>query len=237
MRPLECFHASMIAYRLLVWALAPAMLLLAGCSDETIFESNFDNTAVNEPPAASQAVGTAAIAGPTGSVLIVAAPDGLNGKWLRLQRPNADTGFPAFQGILSQVGGQGRYTFSTIMFMPTGADATTISFEQLLTPPQMFLHLDFMPENNVRIDDNEATRFGTFPRDQPFIVQVTLDTTATPSAHVVLSGAGASGITDYTIQPSLQQYARQFGAIRFWIGFPHLGEFYATTVVVTRRKT
>ena len=236
MKPLKCLQASMIAHSLQVLALAAAMPLLAGCSDETLFQSNFDATAVDQPPAATQAIGTAAVEGPTGSVLVVAAPDALNGKWLRLQRPNADTGFPAFQGILSKVGNEGRYTFSTIMFMPTGADTTTIQFEQL-TPPQSFVHLDFMPENNVRIDDNEATRFATFPRDQPFIVQVTLDTTATPNVHVVLSGAGASGTADYTIQPSLQGYARQFGAIRLWIGFPHIGEFYATTMVVTRRKT
>src|SRR6187455_355217 len=156
MKPLKCLQASMIAHRLQVLALAAAMPLLAGCSDETLFQSNFDATAVDQPPAATQAVGTAAVEGPTGSVLVVAAPDALNGKWLRLQRPNADTGFPAFQGILSHVGNEGRYTFSTIMFMPTGADTTTIQFEQL-TPPQSFVHLDFMPENNVRIDDNEAT--------------------------------------------------------------------------------
>jgi len=39
-----------------------------------------------------------------------------------------------------------------------------------------------------------------------------------------------------TIQPSLQQYADQFEGIRLWIGFPHVGEFYANTVVVNRRK-
>jgi hypothetical protein len=52
----------------------------------------------------------------------------------------------------------------------------------------------------------------------------------------VLSGAGASGIADYTIPPSLQEFARQFGAIRLWIGFPHIAEYYATTVVVTRNN-
>jgi hypothetical protein len=41
---------------------------------------------------------------------------------------------------------------------------------------------------------------------------------------------------NYTIQPSFQQYADQFEGIRLWIGFPHVGEFYANTVVVTRRK-
>ena len=92
------------------------------------------------------------------------------------------------------------------MFMPASAGTTTIQFEQL-TPSNSFLHLDLLPDNQVRIDDNETTKFGTFPRDQPFIVQVTLDTTSTPKAHFVLSGAGASGIADYTIQPSLQQLA------------------------------
>jgi hypothetical protein len=227
MKPLAC--------RLPVSMWAAAMVLLAGCSDATLFRSNFDETAIDQPPAATQGVGTAAVAGPPGSVLVVAAPAGLNGKWLRLRRPNADTGFPEFQGILSQVRGEGRYTFSAIMFMPAGAGTTTIQFEQL-TPSNSFLHLDLLPDNQVRIDDNETTKFGTFPRDQPFIVQVTLDTTSTPKAHFVLSGAGASGIADYTIQPSLQQFARQFGAIRLLIGFPHIGEYYATTVVVTRRN-
>ena len=110
MKPLAC--------RLLVSMWAAAMLLLAGCSDATLFRSNFDETAIGSPPAATQGVGTTAVAGPPGSVLVVAAPAGLNGKWLRLRRPNADTGFPEFQGILSQVRGEGRYTFSAIMFMP-----------------------------------------------------------------------------------------------------------------------
>jgi len=51
----------------------------------------------------------------------------------------------------------------------------TIQFEQLTPSNDRFLHLDLLPDNQVRIDDNETTKFGTFPRDQPFIVQVTLD--------------------------------------------------------------
>jgi hypothetical protein len=219
--------------RVSIWA--AAMLLLAGCSDATLFQSNFDATAIDQPPAAMQGVGTAAVAGPPGSVLVVAAPDELTGKWLRLRRPDADSGFPEFQGILSQVRGEGRYTFSAIIFMPASAGTATIQFEQL-TPSRLFLHLDLLPDNQVRIDDDETTKFGTFPRDQPFIIQVTLDSTATSNAHFVLSGAGASGVADYTIQPSLQDFARQFGAIRLLIGFPHIGECYATTVVITRRN-
>ena len=49
--------------------------------------------------------------------------------------------FSEFQGILSQVRGEGRYTFSAIMFMPASAETATIQFEQL-TPSNSFLHLD-----------------------------------------------------------------------------------------------
>jgi hypothetical protein len=44
--------------------------LLAGCNNETLFKSNFDQTAVGQPPAAAQAVGTAALDGPPGAVTI-----------------------------------------------------------------------------------------------------------------------------------------------------------------------
>lgn len=114
------------------------------------------------------------------------------------------------------------------MLMPAGAETMTIQLEQQ-TPSNSFLHLDLLPDNQVRIDDNETTKFATFPRDQPFIVQVTLDTTSTPKARFVVSGVGASGITDYTIQPSLQEFAHQFGAIRLWIGFPHIADYYDST--------
>ena len=70
--------------------------------------------------------------------------------------------------------------------MPAGAETVTIQLEQQ-TPSNSFLHLDLLPDNQVRMDDNETTKFGTFPRDQPFIVQVTLDTTSTPKAHFCLA--------------------------------------------------
>jgi hypothetical protein len=128
-----------------------------------------------------------------------------------------------------------------VLFVPSGSDIATVQFEPFGQPvnnPAGFLHLDFMQDNRVRIDDNEGTRFGTFPRDQPFIVQVTLNITATTqTAHVVLAGAGASGIADYTILPAFRTLAQQFGAIRVWMGFPSTGSFDATTIVVTRQTS
>ncbi len=116
----------------------------------------------------------------------------------------------------------------------------TIQFEafgQPVSSVASFLHLDLMPDNTVRIDDVEGTKFGTFPRDQPFIVQVTLNINPSSStAHVVLSGAGASGTADRTVPPPFQGMALQFGAVRLWMGFPHLGKFDATNIVVKLKE-
>ncbi len=143
-----------------------------------------------------------------------------------------------FQGNLSQSRGDSIYAFSAIMFMPSGSGIATIQFETFMNPVsnlQSFLHLDFTPDNNVRLDDNDSTKFGTFPRDQPFIVQVTLNINASASkAKIVLSGVGASGIQDYAILSPFQSMSRQFGAVRVWQGFPNTGRFDATNIVVTR---
>jgi hypothetical protein len=136
----------------------------------------------------------------------------------------------------SQFRGDGVYTFSTTMFIPSGSGVATIQFETFTNPVtslSAFLHLDFTPHNQVRIDDGAS--FGTFPRDKPFIVQVTLNINSTSStAQIVLSGDGASGQSNYTILSPFQLQSRQFGAIRVWQGFPHTGAFNATNIVVTQ---
>lgn len=216
-----------------------ALLLLTGCAGETLFQSNFDATPINQPPAHTQQVGTANIDGPAGSVIVVSPPVTPSGKWVQISRPSADSGVAGFQGNFSAFRGDGQYNFSTTVFMPTGAGIATIQFERFGQPPSTltsFLHIDFMPDNRVRIDDDESTKFGTFPRGQPFIAQVTLNINgSSPNAHIVLGGAGASGTADRNIVPAFHGMARQFGAVRLWMGFPHTGAFDATNVVVTRR--
>jgi hypothetical protein len=216
------------------------LLFASGCTGQILFQSNFDSTPVNQPPAAVQQVGTAAIHGPAGSVIVIAPPVTPSGKWVQIGRPDADSDNAGLQGNFPQMAGEGEYTFSTTVFMPTGSGAATIQFERFGQPVGDvggFLHIDLMPDNKARIDDDDSSKFGTFPRDQPFIVQVTLNITASSStARVVLSGAGASGTADRTVAPPFQNMARQFGAIRLWMGFPHTGKFDATNVVVRRKN-
>jgi hypothetical protein len=214
------------------------LLLLPACASETLFRSNFDNTPVNQPPATAQSVGTAHVDGPSGSVIVIAAPVAPSGKWVQVSRPTGPA-VAGLQGKFVQSKGAGVYTFSATMFMPPQSGVASVQFEPFLNQVSnlfAFLHLDFMPDNKVRIDDNEATKFGTFPRGQPFIVQVTLNINTTAStAHIVLAGANASGTKDYTILSPLQNRSLEFGAIRIWQGFPQTGAFDATNIAVTRR--
>lgn len=224
------------------------ILTAAGsCNSPALFQSNFDATAVGQPPSPTQAVGTASVDGPSGSVLVVAAPPNAqpSGKWLQIKVANKSGQVASFQGKLTQQPGNGTYVFSTVLFIPeTGPqgedNVATISFEALAPQgslPAEFLHLDFLANNRVQIDDDGNTVFGQFPRNQVFIVQVTLDINATAAkAHILLSGAGASGETDRNVISPLVQQAQKFGAVRIRMGFPHTGTFFATNVLVQRKQ-
>jgi hypothetical protein len=217
-------------------------MLLAGCTSQTFFQSNFDSTAVGQPPAHAQQVGTINIDEPPRAtdVVVIASPVGSGGKWVQIGRPmGSGPGFPqiGLQGVFAQAATPGTYTFSTALYVPSGTGIATVQFEtygQPIGTLTNFLHLDFTQQSNVRLDDIESTRFGTFPHDQAFIVQVTLNTSASsPTAHIVLSGAGATGQTDYTIQGAFHDLVPQFGAIRLWMGAQWTGSFDATDIVVT----
>jgi len=213
-----------------------ALTILAGCQSATVFQSNFNSTAVGQPPASVQATGTASVFGPSGSVVVVGPPGQSSGHWLQVGRANNSAPISGMLGTLSAQPG-GQYNFLCAMFIPSGSGLATLSFEPVPQPQPGgmvdFLHLDFTQDNKVRINDNDATKFGSFQRDQPFDVAVTLNTSASPpTAHIGLIGAGASGSTDYTITAP-QAFVRQFGEVRVWMGFPWTGHFDSADLLVT----
>jgi hypothetical protein len=209
--------------------------LLAGCAGETVFQSDFDKFPFHWPPRGDQKVGKTDVE-PYSDQYVWAARD--NGVWIS-REDSEPVPRAALVCNFSEFKGDGTYVFSTILYMRHGTGAATIQFEPWNQPVTNygdgFLHLDLMPDNSVRIDDNDATKFGTFPRDQEFILQVTLTINATPTAHILLSGAGTSGETDYTILPPYRSLARQFGAVRLWMGDPWPGWFTASNIVVKRK--
>ena len=241
-----CRTAIGIARLILLLGFLVALTTAGSCNSPKLFQSNFDATAVGQPPSLTQAVGTASVDGPSGSVLVVAAPPNAqpSGKWLQIKVANKSGQVASFQGKLKQQPGNGTYVFSTALFIPpTGPqgedNVATISFEALTSRgslPAEFLHLDFLANNRVQIDDDSSTVFGSFPRNQVFLVQVTLDINATAAkAHIILSGAGASGEADRNVISPLVSQAQQFGAVRIRMGFPHTGTFFATNILVQRK--
>lgn len=214
--------------------------LLSACASQTLFQSNFDATPIGQPPAHVQQVGTANVSGSPGTVVVVVSPVQTGGRWVQVARPNDPVSIVAFQGNFAQFAGDGSYTFDATLFIPTGMEVASVQFEQFNQPVANsfngFMHLDFLQNGTIRIDDLPNQVFGTFPHDQPFIVQVTLHINATPTAHIVLAGSGASGQMDYAIQTPFIPAARQFGAVRLWMGFPWSGPFDATNIVVTKAQ-
>jgi hypothetical protein len=186
-----------------------------------LFESNFEATPAGQPPSQVQAVGTAKISGPN----VVISPAFVHtGNWLAIGPFSVQTGV-LFDGIFTQAPGPGVYSFSAMMFMgskPQSADAN-IGFN--MGAGQEFLNLNFRADNRVYIS-TEATAC-TFPRDQPFPVQITLTVTTT-SASAQIGVAGS--VANY----NLPEYPFSFGAVTFYQEAGHAGgPFDVTDIVVT----
>ena len=211
-------------------------LLISGCTSETIFLANFNSDSVGSLPSPTQATGTVAADQGAGTVRVAAPPAGASTNWIEISHPTANSPQTAIQGKFSQIKGEGNYGLLAVLFIPSGSGVATLQFEPVQNGPSdylSFLHLDFMPNNTVRIDDGEAT-FGTFPRDQFFTVSVNLEITASgTTAAMQLFGAGASGNLDYTVKPPFINLARQIGGLRLWVGAQHAGTFKADDIVVT----
>lgn len=207
---------------------APLMLLmtLASCGSTTVLLANFNAEPLGGPPAFAQATGTVETRSAAGSVL-VSNPSGSSTKWAQISHPTRPSRQTMLRARFDSFHGTGKYSLLVAVFFPSGTGAVTLQLE----PPE-FLHLDFMPQNNVRINDNNADRVGTFPRDQSFVVSIQVDTTASPPKATIslLGGSGASGSRDVTL-PSL---ATQFGAVRLWMGFQWTGSFFFDDLLVTR---
>ena len=186
-----------------------------------LFQSNFGSTVVNQPPSAVQAVGTATFSGPN---LVLSPGFPYTGNWLRI-------------GPLSQAGGQftglcinaptglGVYTISAMMFMSSRSTESYLSLNSGAGTNPPLLTLLFAGDNQVQDGGLHATGC-TFPRDQPFFIQVTVMVTAT-SATAQIGVAGT--VANYT----LHQSPASFNSLAFGQQNPGGNGFEVTDIVVT----
>jgi hypothetical protein len=214
------------------------LILLPGCAAETMLLATFNSDAVGGPPSTAQSTGTVAVDPGGGTVRVSGPPPGTTTNWVEISHPTAPSPQTALQGRFAQFKGDGTYGLLAALFIPKDCGVVTLQFEPFGQGPTTytnFMHLDFMPNNTVRLDDS-STVFGTFPREQFFTVSVSLNISASgATSHMALFGTGASGSLDYTVTGPLV-LARQFGGVRFWMGFQHTGKFKVDEILVTRNK-
>jgi hypothetical protein len=223
-------------------AAAAALLAVGGCSSQTLFQSSFSTNPVGAPPSPTQATGTVQVSGAPGSVVIVGPVPSSSENWVKISRAslaNNTAPISTMQGNFAKTFSDGTYGFLGAFFIPSGSGLATVEFDTSASGAPAstgFLHLDFLQNNTVRVDDDPSVTFGSFPRDKFFTLSVTMEITSTSAqAHMTLFGTGTSGGTfDYAIkQPN---FARQYGAIKLWMGYPWTGSFDATDLIVTRKQ-
>lgn len=223
---------------LMISALLAALFSLGACQSTTVLLANFNTEAIGAPPAVNQPTGTVAFSDGSGSVRVSSSPTGATpgNDWLHISHPTQPAPETVMRAQFDSYHGTGKYGLLASLFIPSGTGAVTLtleSFNGTIQSTADFIHFDFMPDNTVRINDVDASRFGSFPRNQAFVVSVQVDNGATPpTATISLLGSGTSGSQTVTL-PSI---ANQYGAVRFWMGFQWTGDFYVDDIIVSKRN-
>jgi hypothetical protein len=215
-------------------ALLLVVLALAACNSTTVLNAAFNAEPVGTPPAATQPIGFIELRPGSGTITMAPSPTGSGNPWVRFNHPTQPAPETVMRARFDSFHGTGKYNVLCAMFIPSDTGAVTVNLETFagsIDTAGDFLHLDFMPENNVRINDDNANRFGSFPRNQSFVLSIAVDTTVNPpTARVALLGGSASGQKDVT----LPAFSTGFGAVRVWMGFQWTGPFFIDDLLVTR---
>jgi hypothetical protein len=226
-----------------LWTIVGAWLsavLLSACTTTTLLEVRFDADTPGAPPSVTQTMGTVLVDNGGGSVVVVDRPatDLAAGNWARIAHPTSNTPQTSMRAMMSAPAGDGSFTITTLLYVPTGGAVATIQLEPFGLPESSyasFLHVDLLADGTVRINDG-AQVFGHYPHDQVFILSIDMDVSGSgATARVALAGADTSGSADVAIP--LLSFARQFGAVRIWMGYQFSGQFYVDDVLVVKRES
>ena len=76
--------------------------------------------------------------------------------------------------------------------------------------------------------------FGDFPHGQVFSVAVNLNVSAAAATATITLLGAATGSLEIPLTGAMHGFARQFSAVRLWMGFPHQGSFFADDLTVLR---
>ncbi|MEO6819240.1 MAG: hypothetical protein ABI204_05895 [Ginsengibacter sp.] len=217
-------------------ALSTACILLGSCSEKSLFVSNFSANTQNQPPAHVQKVSTLDVITP-GTVIIAPSPVSVSGNWAKTIRTGTNSPNAGFNCNNLKMIGEGQFRFSAALFISGNSGLVTIDFLPDLPSGLSFLHIDFMQNNGLRLQDSQIIPGMRFPKDSIFIAQVTLKITSTEgTAHIALGGVGTAGTFDYNLNETELRLAKRFSKTELFIGYPWTGSFFATNIVTSQVK-
>jgi hypothetical protein len=223
-------------------ALLLASLSALGCDAVTVLQVNMADEVLGATPQVNQEVGVATTTEGRGASVRVAqvpATTGETGKWVRISRaPNQQgipSDIPSLRARFAQSQLDGQYLTTMRLFVPAGSGVATVQFEPFTGPDLFgFFHVDLLPSGQVRLNDDSTLVFGSFPHGQVFSLAVSFTITPTSATATVTLLGAASGSMENVSIPVPLQFARQFGAVRLLMGFPHIGSFFADGLTVLR---
>lgn len=212
----------------------PALLVLCGCG-ATVYLDKFDAAATGQPPA-PPATGTSTA---TGSAAIAANPQnpGSTDRWLRLARPVATQAGGEYIATFTETLTNIKASVSLVGFIPQSSKIMmTVFFEpKAPAPPAPLLHIDLLPDGNIRL--NDTTIAGTYKFDTLIGFVINFDLTGTSKkASLLIRGGGNDVGTDVTVPTSAANFG--LGRVRVVAPFEGVnapaGAFLVNDVLATR---
>jgi hypothetical protein len=213
--------------------IVPALLVLYGCG-ATVYLDKFDPAAVGQPPA-PPAVGTSTT---SGEVVVAANPQdpGSTDRWLRLARPVPTQAGGEYVGTLTETLTT-KASVALVGYIPKVSPIMmTVFFEpRAPAPPVPLLHIDLLPNGNIRL--NDSTIAGTFKFDTLIGFSVSFDLNAAgPKASVLIRGGGNDASIDVPVPVNAASFG--LGRIRVLAPFEGVnapaGAFLVNDLLATR---
>ena len=214
------------------------LLILSGCNTTSVYLDKFDSSSPGSAPAQPQ-VGTSTV---SGNIVVAADPTNTNAAdhWLQLTRtaPNATASY--IGTLTAPVTAKGGMNLVAYVPSATQTSSPIDVSVYFMTPPSgppgaPLLHVDLLPDGNIRLNDSEVV--GTFKFDHLVGFFISFDLKASPpTATVLIRGGGQDASKTVQVPPSLAGFG--FGKIQVDAPFEGVnaknGKFFINELVGTK---
>lgn len=218
---------------LLLLSLVP----LSSCGVSVVYRDTFDTTAIGQPPGPPK-IGLSTADGDT---VVIANPEdpASSDRWLELER-NSPTGpLAQYVGTFEETITAGG-SVNLVGYVPQSSPVTmSVYYVTPASAPQdlTLLHIDLLPNGNIRVNDNSIE--GTYKFDQTVGFFVGFDLEANPpTATVLVRGGAEDASVDVEIPAAIANFG--LGKVRVETPFEGVnapqGKFFLNEIVATKTE-